>query len=643
MINQLSVNVSLLKLKQSLVPKIRALISEIKDREITPMIVISNQIIEDSESLEIDNLISLENQLLELGIEFNVEYFITELTAVVNRKVKDFCKDVEVLSAKYLNEFELNQDSLIPEQINVKRVTDYLIENEVINEVNNLLHIIVNEVKSESLKMENSIRLLQFTMTNQNEDLILLKKVKDKVQLALSDSANHLVIVSNRLEAEIEKIAIHLEEILVDDIVLNRAENLNGIIRKEKARKGYYKYVKKIGFLIEKTNNNIDKLVIKGKDLLAISSYQYRTKELQNPHSKVSSFIDSISVSEKLNKQIPFYYHQLFVGKHNAPSSVIKNRTKELSLFDNAYQNYLSGKTGAILFTGEHQSGMSYLVENILNSHKFNSIIKLEKPPLVIEDTSRLVERAFKTASGMNLSIDEIMNTIPKGSVIIIEDLELWWTRTEKGIDAIGIFNNLIQKYSHRVLFMLSCNTYFYQLIRQVVSLDANLLETIMLLPLKIEDIKSAIISRHRSGGLSYEWKGKLDKELSNRKENQMIKRIASVSEGNIGASFYIWLGNIDEIENNALIFSTINQSELPNVLTTELDNILVQVLLHKELSISRLELIYKNQNKEQLTYSLESLYRMGLIEEIGVKNYQLNPFAIVYVVKYLRRKELIN
>ena len=176
LINQLSVNVSLLKLKQSLIPKIENLVGVVKDKEITPMIAISNQVIEaSSDSLEVNKLISLENELLELGIEFNVEHFIAELTEDVNQKVKAYCKDVEVIPAKVLNEFELNQDNLVPDQINVKRVTDYLIENEVINEVNSLLHLIANEVKSESLKMENSIRLLQFTMTNQEGDSIIIK------------------------------------------------------------------------------------------------------------------------------------------------------------------------------------------------------------------------------------------------------------------------------------------------------------------------------------------------------------------------------------------------------------------------------------------------------------------------------------
>ncbi len=220
--NKLNVNVWLLKLKEVAIPRLENIISEVKEKEITPILAIANQVLEETDSLEVSNLITLENQLLQLGIEFNANHFINELEEQLEQKIKEYCKEIEVLPQKLLNEFESNQDELTPDQINVPRVAAYLLENEVISEVNNLLHLIANEVKSESLKMENSLRLLQFTLTNQKEDRILLKKVKDKVQLELSDSTTNLENLSERLEVGIKGIIIHLKELLVDEVVLGR-------------------------------------------------------------------------------------------------------------------------------------------------------------------------------------------------------------------------------------------------------------------------------------------------------------------------------------------------------------------------------------------------------------------------------------
>lgn len=641
--NQLCVNIWLLKIKDSSIPKLESILEEVKKKEIKPIIAVAKEVIEAVDSLEISTLIKLENQLLELGIEFNANSFVDELIKDFEVNITEYCKETEVLTQFVLNEFDVNQDGLIPDQINVPRVVAYLVDNEIITEVNNLIQFIANEVKSEALKMENSLRLLQFTMTNQKDDNELLIRVKDKVQTELTDAITHLESLNLKLSDGIKGIVIHIKKVLVAETVLGKAENLNGVIRKEKAKKGYYKHIRKLKYWVEKTNNGIDRLVIKGKDLLAISSHEYRTKELKNPHSIMSSFVDSVSISKEVNDQLPFYYHQLFIGKYNAPNTPLKNRASELALFDKAYTNYKNGKKGAILFTGEQYAGVSYLIGNVLNSYQFDSVLRLEKPTLLFGDAERLVERAFKTVTGLNLGVEEIIKRLPNNTVVVIEDLELWWTRTENGIKALAYLNRLIKKYNNKVLFLLSCNSHCYQFVRQLIEIDANLLETITLQPLKIQDIKRAVFSLHRSGGLRFEWKGKHEKELSNRKENQLIKRIASVSKGNIGTTFYTWLGNIEKVENNIISFSKIETQELPSVLSSELDSVLLQILLHRELSLSRLMLIYKNESREDLLYSVESLFRMGLIVEFGVKNYKLNPYVYVFVTDYLRKKELIS
>ena len=642
LINQLTVSLSLIQLRETVAPQIIGLEQEVEEKEITSIIAIANEILSQIKTVNATQLQVFENRLLELGIEFKVEDFIDNLTSDIEEKIKNFCKDIDVLPQKALNEFEYKQDDLQPIEVNVQRVTAYLIENEVINYLNNSLNLVANEVKSEALKMENNIRLYQFTLTNQQTDNSNVEAVINKVEKQLKASKNQLSTVKNRLEGEIKLVIQKLKEVLTDEVVLGQADSLNGIIRKEKARKGFYQYTKKATVLIEKTNESIDQLVIKGKDLLAISSHQHRTKELQNPHSRVRNFVENVSLTKAIEKKLPFYYSQLFMGKHNAPTTPLQNRKKELELFQKALQHYKNGASGAIFFTGEHHSGMSYLIENVLNTNEFSEILRIEKASMLYGNAERMVDRAFKNASKKNQSVEEILTQLPNNSVVVIEDLELWWTRTQKGSEAIELFNKMIQKHSHRILFLLSSNSYFYQYIRQVVEIDANLQETIMLLPLKIHEIKRAIFNRHKSGGMTFSWQGKSEKELGTRKENQMIKRIASVSEGNIGASFYTWLGNIKEIENNTLIFDTIELAELPPVLKVEWENILLQFLLHKQLSKGRLLLVYKGDSEEELKNNLQSLLRMGLIEEIGMNSYQLNPFVIMYVVKHLRKKGLV-
>ena len=45
-------------------------------------------------------------------------------------------------------------------------------------------------------------------------------------------------------------------------------------------------------------------------------------------------------------------------------------------------------------------------------------------------------------------------------------------------------------------------------------------------------------MDRHSSGGVSFLWKGKLEKELKQREQNQLFKKLTSNSEGNVGTFF---------------------------------------------------------------------------------------------------------
>lgn len=642
--NHIELNFDLLKLKKTIIPRLDSLNKNIIDNKISPLINITENIILNIENLEADKLSNIEGEILDLGVDFNSEGFITKLNIDIENNANKICKQINIIPINMLDIFKQNQYNITPNKIDVPKISEYLIESEVLSNISKLLKTTLIDFKTEELKIENNIKLLNFSYSNQKEDNSFVDNVKKKVEQELSQTLITLKKIEQYYNKEIKHIKQLINKTLRDEIILKKANDFNGIIKKNKTQKGYYKYTENINRFIEKLDNNIDKLIIKGKDLLAISSYEYRTKELQNPHSKIGEFVEAISMSESISKKIPFYYQQLFTGKHKAPNVPLENRKKEIKLFKNAINRYNKEKKGgAIMFTGEYYSGMSYLIENLIKITNFDKVIKIEKPLTTINKYEELIDKAFKDASGLNLPINEIINKIPKNSVIIIEDIELWWTRTEEGLNNALYLNNLIKKYSHKVLFILSCNIYSYQLLRKALNIDYNLLETIMLNPMKIQDIKKAIIERHKSGGLKYKWRGKPEEEMSKRKENQIIKRIASVSQGNIGTSLYTWLGNIQEVENNTLEFLNIENKSMPNVLNYEQDNILLQVLLHKEISIKNIKKIYQQENIENIQNNLKSLIRMGLIDEIRINNYRLNPFIALEIVKYLRKKELIN
>ena len=641
-IDQLLVGVELIDKRNILYPQLGKVYHEVEQEHISPVLHLNQDLTQKIDAIvSIDELESFENKLLEIGINFKTERYANELKKEFKEVLDKLPYEVEVVPAGKTN--LSTEDDLLSERINVRKIAYFLIENRVLDNFNTLLHQIENDIKSESLRMENTVRLLQYTLSNRQDENNSLSEVKEKAKKELNESKEHILAVAQKSKHKTRELERQIKQLLTDDVVVHQADELNGVIRKEKVKKGYYKYIKKLSFLAEKGNTQIDKLSISINDLLAKSSYHHRTKELVNPHSVMRSFADKVSLSNELEKKIPFYYRQLFTGKHSAGTKPLENRKQEIEQFNKTLHQFQFGNSGAVLFTGERLCGATYLIENIEKTHSELQFYRLEKPPALFDNAQRMVDRAFQTTFAKNKPTQQILEQVPEQTVIVIEDFELWWTRTEKGLGVIDALLNIVEQHNNRIFFILSCNTHFYKLIRQATKIDTLLQETITISPLKIHQIKQAILTRHKSGGMQFSWNGKKEKELGTGTENKIMKRITAVSEGNIGASFYTWLGNVKDVENNTLQYETICTDDLPEVLNYRLDNILLQILLHKKISVERLELVYSNTySPQQLKEKISSLQRMGLIEQ-EEKTLTLNPYMQVYITKYLRQRGLLS
>ncbi len=640
--NQLLLNFKLHKLKNKILPEIAGIKRELPQKMLRQCIRLVKDITKQIAQLTPKKTERFEQQLIELGALFNIEDSFKELRKKIDNYIKQTCHETKVIPPSQLNLFVSQPMEVTPEEIDVKKVTESLIDNEIIIGLKTSLQIDFNSIKSELLKLENALRLLKYSQSSsQSDKLALLEEVREKVNTQFVESKEQLKSIGKKIEQQLDTTIRLFEKLLTDEIIIDRAFQTHGIIRKEYARKGVHRYLDYISQVWERTNNQLDKLVIKTRDLWTISDHQYRTKKLQNPHSRLANFVDNITLSPDNSKGIPFFYKQLFTGKHNAPSTPLPNRTTELNAARKAIKRFTRGNNGAILFIGEPLSGMTYLIDNVNNSLIDKKVIYLKPPSRYRRKADTVIHEALVFSTGLHLDTEEILHKLPNGSVIVFEDLELWWTRRPGGSDYIFYIAELISKFGHRILFMLSCNVYFYQHIRQYTDLDALLLDTIMINPLPIQEIKSIILKRHHSGGMKYMWNGKQERALSLREQNKLFKKLTAAADGNIGAALYNWLGNIKAVEENTLILGKIEQHEIPPVLSPEWEIMLIQILLHKQMTYRRLCSIFP-QPEEKTATILQSLLRVGLLVETSSKLIKVNPYALPYLIKYLRRNELV-
>ncbi len=641
--NQLLLNLHLQELKKGVWPVILRTKEDIVEKMLAPSSKLLASIHGDIGGLEDTGIEELGNKLIEVGAAMNIDEAVKDLMLEIGRQVAISCKETEVIPLRQMEDFEKVQMEIVAEKIDVKKVTEYLLDNEIVAGLKSSFQTGFNEIKSELLKVENALRLLKYSQSSsQSDNSLLLGEVKERVGNQLNESRQQLEKIGIRLEQQTEKTADLLDNLLTDETIIGRAGLMDGIIRKERARSNLNRFAGSISGFIENANNRIDNSIIKLRDLWAISGHQYRTKALQNPHAKLASFVDKVALQPNVEKQVPFFYNQLFTGKHSAPSKPLENRPVELAAAERAVNRFKNGSSGAVLFTGEPLSGLSYLLENVTNTLVRKKVIFIKPPSRHNRKPEKLIHEALVFSTGLHEGTAVILNKLPAGSVLVFEDLELWWTRRKGGSNFIVYINDLIAQFGHRILFLLSCNIYFYHHIRQHTDLDANLLDTIMINPLSTQEVKTVLLKRHGSGGMVYFWKGKPEQSLGIREQNKLFKRLTAASEGNIGMALYLWLGNVAATEENNLQLGGVELGDLPPVLSADWETMLLQVLLHKKLTFRRLNSIYESQKEEKTKAVLDSLLRTKILVETAGKTIKINPYVLPYLIKYFRRNELV-
>jgi len=317
----------------------------------------------------------------------------------------------------------------------------------------------------------------------------------------------------------------------------------------------------------------------------------------------------------------------------------LKNRRTELSEVEKAVNRFNEGNGGAILFTGDHLSGKTYLMQIAVNVFFPKNVIRITAPIEGTHKGTELLDKALSIASGFNGDSISIMKQIQKKSTIVFEDLELWWTRCPSGSDSLIQIVKLIKLFGNKHIFVLDCNILFYQHIRQYIKINEQLLATINISSLNISEITDIIISRHHSGGMKFYWQNKAEDKLNARQLNKLFSKITSYTEGNIGMAFYMWLGNITKIEKTEIHFANFDKLQLPSISNAEWENMLQQILMHKRISLRRLKQVYYTDSEDYLNSNLLSLVRAGLVIKTVSNSYCISPYIITYLTKYLQTK----
>ena len=363
-------------------------------------------------------------------------------------------------------------------------------------------------------------------------------------------------------------------------------------------------------------------------------------KKISAGDGRQKSLVDSlltlherVKPQEELLNRLPFYYRQLFLQKYNFKSVFWVNRQKEIVQIQQAISRFKKGFSGGILIRGDRNSGKTFFLSYISsNLFQGKQVYAISSPPAGSCDPE-VFWKMLQESTGIDGTTDQIFNALGENSLVVIDDLELWWEKSPTGATVLKLIVDLIRRYGHKCLFLLTASESSYRIINQVSDIESCLLTVVDLQPFNTLAIQEVVMFRHQSSGLDIRRSDKGNIRLSRTAQAKLFARYFSYTRGNIGATLLAWVSNITDFQDDTLF---IRQPQLPEHsilerLSPTVRLYLIQFLLHKRLDLhklQRLTLDPVNEVEKQLLF----LKRAGLITERAGHIFELDRYLYIHL-----------
>ncbi len=461
----------------------------------------------------------------------------------------------------------------------------------------------------------------------------------------IDDEKRKLTTLKTQLQASIDDHLRASFEKLSTESFVTQSGDLGGLARAyqtQQVRTKLDQYQGRVRQLVRRVGTQL--LYSKSQGILLAKRLTETEEDVQSPTARMLAFVEQVTPSPTVIKALPFYYHTLFSGKSDISDDFWIPRPQEIALADQAIERLRRGYAGGILLLGERNSGKTAL--SLRMARRYTRKTDRVFPVYPTRAGSARISdftRALRQATGKDGTPDQIIRALPTDSVLIINDLELWWERSPEGLVMVQELMRLISDYGTRCLFIVNVNPTAYHLINLTYPIADYFLNVIPYQPFSTEDIERLVLLRHWSGGLTFLRNGREEDRLSEWNKVRFFNAFFDYSGGNPGVALGAWLASIDKVSGKQVHLSVPKPPDYDALRTLPDDWVMmiIQFLLHKRLSLPRLRrVLYADM--AQVRELLQDLLRAGLLVEKGTGVYQLNPYTEIHLINVFKEQEIL-
>jgi hypothetical protein len=579
---------------------------------------------------------SLENLLISLNV------FLESLLSKLHKSSRNFPEKIEVIDSSVLNEFEKNQyEDFKPIKIHASRLLDYLFLNKLEEPLFENYALIKNKLEESFELINDTRRLVDFSINDNNvankEEIENL--LKDR-SLKINSELTYLKELLNDNTDKINSVFSDLLNKLIYDVFISTASNLKQYITKQEMKKK--KVFIRVNYINFKKlyNDKVAQFIFAKSKALNIKKDIDETNDLF--YGNINSILNiknKLSPKPEVIVNIPLYYRQFFTNKDSYHKDFWVGRQAELESANNSIKRFYQGSKGAIAVIGEQGSGKSFFLNYIAKSFTDNkNIFHIVAPETGSINKDDFDNAALNAFSEKVFSSSNIFRHFPENSIVILDDLELWWEKSENGNQLLEYIFEIVNKHSSRILFLISMNSFVADLIFKLNDINSLFINIIKLKNVDSKTLRDIVMLRHKSGGLTIYYK---NKKLNKIREANLFNKLYKYSYGNINTALNLWLSKIDKYENETIFidFPHINTFDLENIKTEDL-LYLSQFVLHKNLTVNKLVNVM-HTDKMTAIRKIKFLLRAGLIVKHN-RVYYLDKYMISITINILKEKGIL-
>jgi len=620
---------------------------------------ISNEI-----SVKLDKLIGFLNEMVESGKQQETDSEvlipsndllrkkISALNILTVRKINRILRlaptEITVMDEVSFNDFSENQfDEIKTVNVYFAQMIEFLIENKISVQLNQYGTAMQHSIGEQLIKIKEFYLsyLLTFNefANKDNEEIDSLHNFLINQINNISNSKNEIFRSLEKYDSQVSGLKSEVSGHLTLYGITKLGGQLKHYIHSQAEQENISWLKRRSQHFISWFSSQAVRFKYGKTQAITYARIMQKESNIPGMNNQFLEISENIKPSPDIFKQIPFYYKQLFPVRQAFHKDFWVQLTKETEQSEIIFSQSRNLNEGVLLITGDHHSGKSFL--SFILAHKWNDSgrIVFINPPTGGSTDLKIFEDVITETFHQEHYYDFIFELLPQGSIIIFDDIELWWQRSENGLTILNSILRIISLFRNRIFFILNINTYAYKLIDKLIPLSSYLLGVIKINPMPVNSMKEMIMLRHQGAGLDLIYKNKKKDELSATKLADLYVKIYKFSNGNPGVALATWISSINKVDNNSLTIEPIEMPNIDFINQFQPNSILLvfQLLVHRQIGLKRLITVLEMES-QVVERELQFLFRMGMVNKLHNDVYEINIYWYPVLSQYLVNKNYI-